>query len=678
MNKAVSFVYTNNDKWGLSKQFIDNNLVGIPLTNPNIPVISCIGTSRDGKSTLLNSIYKRITNGPNTPFVSKNGTDMVTNGIDYLLIPNECVLLDCQGMALKDAKYDHFLTLIVYLLSNVIVLHVRQQLDLQVLNNLLAVFSFLSELPDEAKRKDKPTLIIRIKDFQDTEKLEKEGSQYLSNYVKKWLTKSGDQYDHIKEAFMMTFNIQIVVTEYPEFTDKKSKTIDIHDKNFFVNNSSYSEACDKIIAISKDYKAVELLKDKNKLIKLINNLNANTNIDYKKLDLYHNVTSLELERYVNESLNILPYNDTTLIDKMDGTLKAYECYLERSKQLYKLQHYTYFEKFKEVTNDLKKEILDKWFVKFDDIVNKCREKNIMLANQIIKPFLDNFNNKFKLIESTNDFTRLMNDILGIFYSSKIELYKHLEFLDINVQKEIIAQLNKEEDDLIKKQEEIKFKNDQVQLMIRTLVKNYDSSKKIRDYITLEIEQQINQNQYNISFQSTRTIITNKIRSELFKIHEDNKKIYFLNSSRQIDTNNNMNYDLNVYMPNEKEYDIYWDIKNKYFTNLIFLKNICTDTNFGIKFVIFILANGTNITMTYDAYKKFHKDVVIKICNKFKIFDNLLYIDDINYDKTNVCNLQFKFPKGWEVNNYFHDAVNYKFYKYLILFANKEKVIYVAS
>lgn len=66
----------------------------------NEPVISCIGTSRDGKSTLLNLIYKTITESNDLPFISKSGTEVVTNGIDFAIVPDNCILLDCQGMAL--------------------------------------------------------------------------------------------------------------------------------------------------------------------------------------------------------------------------------------------------------------------------------------------------------------------------------------------------------------------------------------------------------------------------------------------------------------------------------------------------------------------------------------------------------------------------------------------------
>ena len=185
---SKAFIRTNLKEWGLAEKMGNDPMkCGIPCLHEKerIPIISCIGTSRDGKSTFLNILHKvAIGPGENSvpPFTSMNGHAMVTNGIDYVHIPNACMLIDCQGMALKDAKYDHFLTLIVYLISDIIILNVRQQLDLQVLNNLLAVFSFLSEIPEEHRRKDKPTLVIRIKDFQDIEAYE-QNPKYLIEYM---------------------------------------------------------------------------------------------------------------------------------------------------------------------------------------------------------------------------------------------------------------------------------------------------------------------------------------------------------------------------------------------------------------------------------------------------------------------------------------------------------------
>jgi ABC-type nitrate/sulfonate/bicarbonate transport system ATPase subunit len=45
MTLSSKFILTNNDNF---------QIVNIPYIKNDLPIISCIGTSRDGKSTLLN------------------------------------------------------------------------------------------------------------------------------------------------------------------------------------------------------------------------------------------------------------------------------------------------------------------------------------------------------------------------------------------------------------------------------------------------------------------------------------------------------------------------------------------------------------------------------------------------------------------------------------------------
>jgi acetylglutamate kinase len=71
------------------------NIINIPIITDNIPVISCIGTSRDGKSTLLNIyceyIFNKfsIKNKPTLPFLTEQSDEAITNGIDFYEIQNK-------------------------------------------------------------------------------------------------------------------------------------------------------------------------------------------------------------------------------------------------------------------------------------------------------------------------------------------------------------------------------------------------------------------------------------------------------------------------------------------------------------------------------------------------------------------------------------------------------------
>ncbi|VBB18132.1 hypothetical protein YASMINEVIRUS_595 [Yasminevirus sp. GU-2018] len=94
---AKSFIKTYLNSWGLAEDFDESGLVvdssspsqnGIPFCEGvQLPVISCIGSSRDGKSTLLNIIHKCLTESGASPFEAKNSSNMVTNGINYVDVP---------------------------------------------------------------------------------------------------------------------------------------------------------------------------------------------------------------------------------------------------------------------------------------------------------------------------------------------------------------------------------------------------------------------------------------------------------------------------------------------------------------------------------------------------------------------------------------------------------------
>lgn len=109
---SLPFIRTNNITWGFANE-IDQSLgKNIPTMNIDKPIISCIGTSRDGKSTFLNVytnfLLKENNKLPFNPFISNEGDIVVTNGIDYYDVDNDCILFDCQGIQLDNAKYDHY------------------------------------------------------------------------------------------------------------------------------------------------------------------------------------------------------------------------------------------------------------------------------------------------------------------------------------------------------------------------------------------------------------------------------------------------------------------------------------------------------------------------------------------------------------------------------------------
>lgn len=563
---------------------IDNdNLVidNIPNISEDVPVISCIGTSRDGKSTLLNIYSKWLYETSNihkliNPFLAQQSDDAVTNGIDYYYIKDRCLLFDCQGMQLNSAKYDHYLSLIIYFISNVIILTVRQRLDLQVLNNLLSIFGFLSEIPEKYRRNDKPKLIIRIKDFQNIKML-RENKNYLDELVKKWLEKTNDQYDKIKDAFKITFDIYPIITLTPKY---EGDEIDINDKNFMLLNPTFVDACIKINYLSKEYITCDMLKNKCMMVNFIESLKKNKEIDFRKLDLYYNITNVELLKYLNNNIKIEPYIDKTVIDLMDGSLKSYNIIKERRNELLKLEDYTYNVKFKDIPNEIKNEIFEETFREFQEFINICRIKNSVAA----------FNKIYK------DITIFSDEIVydkEDYNDKMLELKKKLESIDKSLSEKILYSLKKDKIKFNDILNQVDKKNEQQELLISNLIKLYD----VRDNYMIKLEEIIEEitcDSCFIVYSNTLNIIKrieDKILADIQILLNDNNNFY------EIKTINS---------------NIIYDLKNGYNLNIDYEIENTTKVLFPEKYMMRIEQYGNIFSSTLDVQSILYKNLDQKV------------------------------------------------------------------
>lgn len=627
----------------ISIEHDDLDIHNIPNINEDVPVISCIGTSRDGKSTLLNFYTewleqsnsnflsrlfgKKIIN----PFLAQQSDDAVTNGIDYFYIKNKCLLLDCQGMQLNSAKFDHYLALITYLISNVIILTVRQRLDLQVLNNLLSVFGFLSEIPEQYRRKDKSKLIIRIKDFQNIKML-KENKNYLDELVEKWLEKSNDQYDQIKEAFKITFDIYPIATLTPKFDGDE---LDIYHKDFISKNPSFVDACIIINKLSKDFKTCELLKDKDKMKQFIKSLKENKEIDFRKLDLYYNITNVELLKYLNNNIKIEPYTDKTLDDKMNGSKKASDRYLYRFKKLFDLKEYTYNTKFKDVPIKLKDEIFKEILDGYISFVIKCKTKNILVAKEIIKKDIDNF------------YDTTVYDFSDYYKKFKI-LENKLNEIDDTVAKDILYEINKDMDNFNETLKIVSENNIKQKSLIQSLIKTYDISKNYKIKLD-EIIEELNSDCDFGDFKDTKKIL-NDIKSNIIEdikiILEENNNFYrvkTLNKDYQIETIK-CQLDAKDYLIEIENYvDIIKENMSLKFDKIGLLNDTII---FGdIPFITFIELRfyNRNFRMTKNFYEKHFYNIVNKFRENYKLelFEkhNNEYFNNIIFQGENIISYE---------------------------------------
>lgn len=517
------------------------------------------------------------------------------------------------------------------------ILNVRQQLDLQVLNNMLAVFSFLSEIPDEFRRKDKPVLIIRIKDFQNFDLLE-ENPKFLDEYLEKWLAKGDDQFDHVKEAFKMSFNIKIIATEIPTFTNKKHATIDINDENFQKQNPTFTEACYLIIEQSTTQSPNILMRDPQKLNYLVKSLIENKNIDHKKLDLYHNITSLELERYVNQKINIEPHNDTSIKNTMDGSVTSYNYYMQRKQMLDELHDATYNIKFKDYPDDLKNQIFDPWFDKYKNFIGECKYINMDKAMKLIAPHINKFNSKYDGPFSFD----LVNAITSIFSDKKQMLMIELNKIDLNVKNDLMKQIDDEFIQLTEAQKEIERLNSEQEKLIQELIVKHDINESLKKLTRHIIDNMTN---FNEPIRVTFAGVVCKIELALKKIHVDNDKLYHLDKNKRITSSPQMKYNIDSLIPSLNDFEkLYWEMKNKKLTDMIIIKGVTYNANPGINFVSIDLFQDIVFEMTENSYELIYKNVVKKL-EQYTVFRDQIEAPLI-IEGPNQKRLNIRIPNSW--------------------------------
>lgn len=183
--KSVCLVYkdTKSDNLVLNQQALDliENLTG------DISIFSVIGEYRSGKSFLLNSIFKKLTNQNYFPFEMGHGEDCITKGCwiqtEQIKIKNKngdginILFIDTEGLESEsnNEQWDTNLILFNFLICSVFIYNTKSNLSandfkkLTVVSNLLnkiKLSSNSSRAEDEKKlREDGPHFVCIVRDF---------------------------------------------------------------------------------------------------------------------------------------------------------------------------------------------------------------------------------------------------------------------------------------------------------------------------------------------------------------------------------------------------------------------------------------------------------------------------------------------------------------------------------
>lgn len=690
MSKPFIRIYNKHDQKDYPKDYQNGwgieNKHDLPIVNEKIPVISVIGTARDGKSTILNCyhnfiniIHKKNNAYNKSPFKFADGQNTCTDGIDFY--KTDCyMLMDYEGMMHESVKYDHYLAIIAYLVSNVIIFNVRKRLDMQIMNNLLPVFSFLAEIPDEYRRKfeDKPILLIRITDFQDVKKL-KENKNCLQEMLHDWLISKNDQYDKIKEAFNANFDIKIDYTCRPIMDEECS--FDVTNEDFFKNNPTFTNFLSNLATLSYGKTPPSLLKSKENIIDLVEKLKKNDKIDWKKLDLYHQIITADLNIYAKNILSGY-LTDNTIITKMDGMKDASIFGYRERETMINAAIKEAANKFKDISQSARDEVFVPIFDNLKKIAEESRQLNHKKALEYIKPYHDTFKQRYV---NYGEWKNVVTDILFWHDESKKVFDKTLDLIDVEISAKIKNEMILERNSLIKLQDEINKKNKEVVNKINSEIEKYKPKGKFYDYMYEEIDAALTDNRlYNEGIKLLDKV-TDRIKHDMKKIFDDNKRRYYLKGDMTIGYHiDRMDFDWEKRVPKSNKYNAdFWSYVDtilekigflpiiKFFSilnEIEFVRVKCYDIKFVVSKKMFdnknMLQKIKDVIDDYSdneyviLYKESKPDVVLSP-NKHTI--------DIEYPK----NMENMFLKA----NHLRQELTKKMVKFLVGFCCENNMVY---
>lgn len=397
-------------------EFVDNNLnLSSKLDIKNKYIISIVGDARKGKSTFLNLIINYLTKENKEYFKIDDGLSHCTLGVDYYEI-DDYLFLDCQGLNYQDSSNDPKLLLFIYSISNIIIYNDKNVINNNVFTTLQPMAMFLNTF----KNFNASILYFRISDY------ELEGNPYklLDNI----LINQKDQFDNVRESIKKLFSsIEINITEPLDRSEKS--LFKKRDFNKILEITNFNNIIKEIYSLINSQ-----TKKKIDINKLINNINQNKKIDYKKLDLYTQITINEVNEFIK--LNISNNDDFNLFTVNGYSKNELEIYQSNINKL--------LNNFKEQFNKIPKNLQSLFNQELNIIKDKyqsMKDKNYKLSLEIIEPIFQkhlqiNLSNIDKLLLSSNiplyhiELNHFISKIIQLDDNSIIEMKLKL-FTQIN-------------------------------------------------------------------------------------------------------------------------------------------------------------------------------------------------------------------------------------------------------
>ena len=398
-----SLVCIDNDNSNLIYDINDIYKILDYDTNSNIKVISVIGKARTGKSTLLNTIISKITNDDTTIFKTSDETTHCTNGVDFHLIGN-LLFLDFQGIYLGDSSMDSKLLLLSYLISDVIIFNENKILSNNTLSQFEPMVAFMHYI-NKIKTKN-PKLIFRISDVN----LNIEPTTNMHQM----LTKQKDQFQSIRECIEELFDEPFAIStnslDRHEFKLlKKQQYLDILNES----DNGFDTAITKIM----EY--IECTESKTNFGSFLSNikniidiLNSNKKVDFKKLDVVLNLANYEILDYIHK-INNSVYDEI----EVDGTEETYQKNLVSRMNKKEEILADIYKTFSTIPKNIIDVQIDKNFSnKIDPVINNAKEKNLKLAYEKYNEYLNELVPKilFSFVFGVDEYNELKENIKNRF------------------------------------------------------------------------------------------------------------------------------------------------------------------------------------------------------------------------------------------------------------------------
>lgn len=522
-----SFIKVHDDTMTVTQDlpFIDKSL------NTNIPVITLIDTyvekNKNDSSSLLDFYCHWMKKKFNLDVDSTlfcqaccQKKDLNDQGIDYQQVADKCVLMNCLRSC---NKYDHPLLLICYLISNVIILPI-QQLDQHMLNDLLSIFSFLPHIDKQYVKKGKSKLIIWVKDslFQGN----------VKTFIDQWLKIHDSEYDVIKQALVNSFEIHCVTTQYLIGTD-------VLDYNFPILNPCYVNACETIYALTDSEITSDFLTNRDQMNSMIQRMineqiqiqtivSTESKVNESKLNesKLNDVVSTQLLEYSKNHILVYPFTDQSICDKMNGSSRAHAIYTERLQLIKDLENDTMNQKFKDVYNEIKHQILDCDFTKIKNYAETAMLINMMIAEDLVLPEWQIFQKKF----DNANFETMVHGFMGVFAEAEKKFVMKLETIDIDlsVRSKYIDMLNEQRDALNEIQKQITLTNARQIDLIDQKISEWQIDHHIKIYVKEYINAMDTENMlYNKNSKVHEKIIKDDVIRILKKMYEEMNFITYL-------------------------------------------------------------------------------------------------------------------------------------------------------